>query len=109
MAFSEPPGSYDICPICFWEDDSVQLRWTLCAGGANKPSLFESQRNYAKFGAMEERFMENVRQPCEGDKRDEAWRPLDPEQDQMQGLPKGGSPPWPEDLSALYYWRSPAT
>ena len=24
---NEPPGSHDICSICFWEDDNIQLRW----------------------------------------------------------------------------------
>ena len=42
--FREPPGSCDICPICFWEDDNVQLRWPDWAGGANTPALIESQR-----------------------------------------------------------------
>jgi len=23
LVFTEPPGSYDICSICFWEDDPV--------------------------------------------------------------------------------------
>jgi hypothetical protein len=31
-----PPGSYEICPVCFWDDDLVQLRWPTYAGGANK-------------------------------------------------------------------------
>jgi len=35
--FDEPPGSCDICKICFWEDDNVQLRWPDYAGGANIP------------------------------------------------------------------------
>ncbi|UOX88817.1 hypothetical protein MUY14_45345 [Amycolatopsis sp. FBCC-B4732] len=26
LAFGEPPGSYGICGVCFWEDDPVQLR-----------------------------------------------------------------------------------
>jgi hypothetical protein len=39
VVFDEPPGSYAICPVCFWVDDPVQLRWPDWAGGANKPSL----------------------------------------------------------------------
>ncbi|MET9432600.1 CPCC family cysteine-rich protein [Streptomyces sp. NPDC006551] len=40
------PGSYEICPVCSWEDDGVQFRWAAMTGGANKVSLIEAQRNY---------------------------------------------------------------
>ncbi len=45
----ETPGSYEICPVCFWEDDGVQFRWPAMSGGANKVSLIEAQRNYQNF------------------------------------------------------------
>lgn len=37
------PGSFEICPVCFWKDGAVQLRWPDFAGGANRPSLIGSQ------------------------------------------------------------------
>ncbi|MFC8032437.1 CPCC family cysteine-rich protein [Streptomyces griseoincarnatus] len=48
------PGSYEICPVCFWEDDGVQFRWPTMSGGANKVSLIEAQRNYQDFGACDQ-------------------------------------------------------
>ncbi|MDX2622394.1 CPCC family cysteine-rich protein [Streptomyces sp. NPDC012486] len=36
------PGSYEICPVCFWEDDGIQFRWPTMDGGANKISLIEA-------------------------------------------------------------------
>lgn len=49
---AEPPGSYEICPVCWWEDDGLQLRWPRLIGGANKISLIGGQRNFAKTGAL---------------------------------------------------------
>jgi hypothetical protein len=59
----EANGSYDLCPVCFWEDDFQQLEDPTYRGGANVPSLEEARRNFLVFGAMEERFRGNVRPP----------------------------------------------
>lgn len=39
-------GSYEICPVCCWEDDPVQSRDPYLTGGANEFSLMESQFIY---------------------------------------------------------------
>jgi hypothetical protein len=65
LVFAEPPGSYEICPICFWEDDELQLRFPTLEGGANSPSLIQAQKNFVEFGACEKRFQKNVRTPNE--------------------------------------------
>ena len=56
-------GAYDICPVCFWEDDPVQEDDPEYEGGANDLSLAECRRNYERFGACEERFCGRVRKP----------------------------------------------
>ena len=62
LVFEEPPGSYDICPICFWEDGISQLRF-VATTGANDVSLLEAQRNFSDFGAAATR--EAIRAICE--------------------------------------------
>jgi hypothetical protein len=44
----EFPGanSYDICPICNWEDSEFQLRNPDDPGGPNKPCLSEYKANW---------------------------------------------------------------
>lgn len=59
----EPCGDYDICPVCFWEDDSAAISDEDFEGGANKVSLKQAKVNYLKYGAVEERFIKNVRKP----------------------------------------------
>lgn len=59
----KPPGTYAICPVCFWEDDPEQGRNPDAVGGSNKTSLAEARRNYKMFGASERRFVDKVRQP----------------------------------------------
>jgi hypothetical protein len=102
--FDEPPGSYAICPVCFWEDDLVQLRWPKYAGGANRPNLIDAQKEHAATGATEYRFTGLVRAPAEDEPLDPAWRAIDPATDEFEqwGEPKD---PWPEGYTTLYWWR----
>ncbi|HEX2914906.1 MAG TPA: CPCC family cysteine-rich protein [Chloroflexia bacterium] len=72
----EPYGSYDICPVCFWECDNVQMDDIDYAGGANHVSLRQAQKNYLEFGASEKRFLKNVREPHEDEERDPDWKPF---------------------------------
>ncbi|MFF3641101.1 CPCC family cysteine-rich protein [Streptomyces sp. NPDC002564] len=95
-------GSYEICAVCFWEDDLVQLRrpWSF---GANAVCLVEAQRNFRRLGAIEERFLKNVRPPARDEPLDPGWRPVDPSRDSFEE--PGSSAEWPEDLTVLYWWR----
>jgi anaerobic ribonucleoside-triphosphate reductase len=67
--FAEPPGSYDICKICGWEDDGVQLANPACGGGANKESLIEAQEEILK------RYPLPILE-AKGYERNPKWRPL---------------------------------
>lgn len=60
---SEPPGTFEICPVCFWEDDGVQYEDPDYEGGANGISLNIARENYKKIGAISEKYLENVRKP----------------------------------------------
>jgi hypothetical protein len=72
----EPPGTFEVCSICFWEDDAIQFRDPDYRGGANIVALREAQDNVRRFGASEERFRQQVRSPSPAEPRDPARRPL---------------------------------
>lgn len=68
--FDEYPGSYEICPICFWEDDVFQLYFPHQGSGPNHASLVEAQVNFIQFGACDRAMAKNVRSPGADDVRD---------------------------------------
>jgi hypothetical protein len=107
VVFSRPPGSYDICEICCWEDDSVQLRDPRYAGGANTVSLVQAQANYSRVGAKEQGLVSGARPVSVSDHRDPEWRPFEVERDNPESCaPDGGwERPWPDDQTVLYWWR----
>jgi hypothetical protein len=58
-------GGFEICPVCYWEDDGQDdrdadaIRW-----GPNGPvSLTQARGNYAADGVFDAKFRENVRPP----------------------------------------------
>ena len=67
----EEVGTYEICPVCFWEDDPSQENDPEMEGGANELSLLESRKNFREFGACEERFAKRVREPLPEEMEDE--------------------------------------
>ena len=66
---------YDICPICFWEDDWRQVDNPYRGGGANRVSLYKAQINFRKYGACEKEMLSNVRKPTD-EVFDDEWREL---------------------------------
>lgn len=76
----QTPGLVRICPVCTWEDDVSQLNFPLMAGGANRPSLAQAQRNFASLGAKDE-LVTRVRKPLPDECREERGRPSDVEGD----------------------------
>lgn len=56
-------GTFDICPVCYWEDDNVQLENTEYPNGANPVSLNQAKLNYNKYGAISKEFVDKVREP----------------------------------------------
>ena len=47
-------GQYDICPVCFWEDDPIQADDEDYDGGANRLSLRQARVNVQTYGACAE-------------------------------------------------------
>lgn len=53
--------AYELCAVCFWEDDPHQSRHPHSVDGANGVSLVEGQRSYLRIGAMAPEFVAKVR------------------------------------------------
>jgi hypothetical protein len=51
-------GDYDICRVCFWEDDGINLDEEF--SGPNHITLEEGRNNFAQFGACDEKAKKHV-------------------------------------------------
>jgi len=77
-------------------------------GASNVVSLQDAQQNYQQFGSAEKRKFNDVRRPLKSEHKEESWRLLDPEIDNIE-VPRAGIPyvdSYPaQNTSVLYYWR----
>ncbi|MES2386836.1 MAG: CPCC family cysteine-rich protein [Bacteroidota bacterium] len=62
----EPPNTqptFEICDVCFWQEDWVMQDSPDVGGGANIVSLNQARINFKAFGAAEDRGIPHVRPP----------------------------------------------
>ena len=57
-----PPGSYDICPVCFWEDDPIVDfdKQDKKSSSNHGLTLKEARVNFIKIGACNQEMLEHV-------------------------------------------------
>lgn len=53
-------GGYGICPICFWEDDGIDLEDLDAHSGPNHITLREGRLNFEKYGVCDSTMVKNV-------------------------------------------------
>lgn len=99
------PGSYEICKVCFWEDDPVQLLNPAYRGGANTLSLMESQASFERIQVSDDRFVQNVRSPKPDEERDPEWRLATEEDLKRARVPRDLSDEEHARLEVWYYWK----
>lgn len=106
LVFDEKPNSYEICPICYWEDEAMQLRYPN-ERGANRVTLIEAQANFFELGYSDNRTKNLVRKPTSSDIKDKNWRLINPKEDIIEEKVDDGKETtiYPVDLTKLYYWE----
>jgi hypothetical protein len=55
---------YEVCSVCFWEDDPVQNEAPQSSEGANSLSLEQARQNFIELGACQRELLNNVRPPA---------------------------------------------
>ncbi len=74
------PGSWEICPVCGWEDaPDEQWGWR-----SNAVSLKQAQQNFLRLGACEPDWVSDVRPPDPQESRLPSWQPLKVQEEQQR-------------------------
>ena len=58
--FSLDDGDWEICPVCFWQDDGLGISEPDEVSGPNHVALRQARANFSAFGACDRRLLQNV-------------------------------------------------
>jgi hypothetical protein len=71
---SREVSAWDLCHVCFWENDLICLDDPNKISGANKISLIQAQQNFITFAACDESAKAHVRPPKSDEVKDIKWK-----------------------------------
>ena len=66
-------NTYNICPICSWEDESLIKTVVEEGGGANNVSLVQAQKNFKDLQSAEKQTQEFTREAQEDEAQHQNW------------------------------------
>jgi hypothetical protein len=69
----DTPGSYEVCPVCYWLDDLVAFYAPEYESEYNHLSLEQARANFAEHGAITPAAVSRTRAPRDGEVRDPNW------------------------------------
>ncbi len=99
LVFTALNEQSEICPICGWQNDVLDLQELYEPAGPNKVSLEQAQINFVRIGAKSATSLSSVRRPNDCDYRDPNWRPVDKTKDKPKAIDVNS-----EHFEDLYYW-----
>jgi hypothetical protein len=67
---------WDICPVCFWEDDVLETNNDPSSPANHGMLLSDAQANFLLYGAVTLDMKKHVRPPTPDEGRDPNWKPL---------------------------------
>ncbi|WP_390896909.1 CPCC family cysteine-rich protein [Rubinisphaera margarita] len=67
---------WDICPVCFWEDDVLIIDTDKSSPANGGLKVSEAQANYIVFRCCSRKHVTDVREPRPDEERDPVWQPL---------------------------------
>ena len=71
-------GGFEICPVCFWEDDGQDdVDAHIDRGGPNRATLWQARTNFLKFGACDEAARQHARGPTPVEPKTRGWSLFD--------------------------------
>jgi hypothetical protein len=68
-----PPGSYEVCPVCYWLDDLLGFYYPTAPNDYNHVSLAAARENVREVGACTASVVEKTRDPRPDEERDPNW------------------------------------
>jgi hypothetical protein len=79
---------WEICPVCFWEDDVLATTEDRASSANRGMMVSTAQANFIRYGAVLPELVSKVRPPSSGEEKDPGWKPFPRALEILDGMEK---------------------